>query len=262
LVYEERFAMTRPDDPAHSELTAIADDTLSGRRRRRLEERLAREPELRAELERQRLAVAAVRSVDLAAPASLRAFVEAEREHARRPARRRRVALGGCLAGAAAAGTLALVLALPSGAGAPTVVEAAELAELPPTASAPRPGRPELLAVSAFGLPFPDWAVAFGWTATGLRSDEIDGRDAITVFYEKNRRRIGYTVVSGDRMDPPAGAASTVRGGTTLHYFADRDRVVVTWERGGFTCILSGRGVASDVLLDLAGWRAKGKLPF
>jgi hypothetical protein len=260
LVYEERFAMTRIDDPAHSELTAIADDSLSGRRRRRLEDRLAREPELRAELERQQLAVAAVRSVDLAAPASLRAFVQAEREHARSPARRRRVALGGGLAGAAAAGTLALVLALPSGAGAPTVVEAAELAERPPTASAPRPGRPEVLAVSAFGLPLPDWG-GFGWTATGLRSDEIDGRDAITVFYEKNRRRIGYTIVSGDRMDPPGGAASTVRDGTALHYFADRDRLVVTWERGGLTCILSGRGVASDVLLDLAAWRAQAKLP-
>jgi anti-sigma factor RsiW len=71
LVYEERFAMTRPDDPAHSELTAIADDTLSGRRRRRLEERLAREPELRAELERQRLAVAAVHVFAPPAPASL-----------------------------------------------------------------------------------------------------------------------------------------------------------------------------------------------
>src|SRR5215211_6393192 len=76
--------MTRPNDAEHSELTALADGTLSGRRRRRLEERVASEPGLRAELERQRLAVAALRSSELAAPAGLRARIEAERERARR----------------------------------------------------------------------------------------------------------------------------------------------------------------------------------
>jgi hypothetical protein len=253
--------MTRQDDPEHSDLTALADDTLSGRRRRRLEARVARDPELRAELERQRLAVAALRSVALPAPAGLRARIEAEREDARGPARRRPFALGGALAGAAAAAVVALVLVLPNGAGAPTVVEASELAQRPMTAPAPRAGSPDLLTVGAFGLPFPDWG-AFGWTATGLRRDEIDGREAMTVFYEKNRRRIGYTVVAGERIDPPGGAAFAVRQGTPLHYFEDQGRVIVTWERGGFTCILSGRGVASDVLLDLAGWRAQGKVPF
>jgi hypothetical protein len=254
--------MTRPDDPEHSELTAPADGTLSGRRRRRLEERLASEPELRAELEHQRLAVAALRSADLAAPASLRARIDAERERARPPGRRGRLALGGALAGAAAAGALALLLVLPGGAGAPTVVEASELAELAPTAPAPRPGRPQVLGVAAFGLPLPDWTEKFGWSATGLRRDEIDGRDAVTVFYEKDGRRIGYTVVSGDRIDPPEGAPSAVREGTRLHHLDDRGRFIVTWERRGLTCILSGQGVALDVLLDLAGWRAMGKLPF
>jgi hypothetical protein len=254
--------MPRTHDPENSELTALADGTLSGRRRRRLEERLAREPELRDELERQRMAVTALRATDLAAPASLRERIEAERERARRPARRRRVALGGALAGAAAAGVLALVLALPDGAGAPTVVEASELAERPATGPPPRPGRPDRLAVGAFGLPFPDWAKKFGWRPAGLRRDEIDGRDAVTVFYEKEGRRIAYTVVSGDRIDPPEGAAFAAREGTRLRYLDGRGRLIVTWERDGLTCILSGRGVEPDVLLDLAGWRAQGKLRF
>jgi hypothetical protein len=254
--------MTRPDVPEHSELTALADGTLSGRRRRRLEERLESEPELRDEFERQRLAVAAIRSTDLAAPAGLRARIEAERDRARTPVRRRRLALGGALAAAAAAGVLLLLLALPGGAGAPTVVEASELAGRPSTGPPPRPTRPDLLAVRAFGLPFPDWAENFGWRATGMRRDEIDGRDAITVFYEKEGRRIGYTVVSGDPIDPPADAASARRKGTQLRYLDDRGRLIVTWERDGFTCILSGRGVPPDVLLDLAGWRAQGKLPY
>jgi hypothetical protein len=254
--------MNRTDGPDHSELTALADGTLSGRRRRRMEERLAREPELREELERQRMAVTALRATDLSAPASLRERIEAEHERARGPARRRRLALGGALAGAAAVGVLALVLALPHGAGAPTVVEASEVAERPATGPPPRPGRPGRLAVGAFGLPFPDWADKFGWRPVGLRRDEIDGRDAVTVFYEKGGRRIGYTIVSGDRIDPPEGAASAAREGTPLRYLDDRGRLIVTWERDGLTCILSGRGVESDVLLDLAGWRAQGKLPF
>jgi hypothetical protein len=254
--------MTRPDVPEHSELTALADGTLSGRRRRRLEERVEREPELRAELERQKVAVAALRSTDLAAPTGLRERIEAERDRARPPARRRRLAVGAALAGAAATGALALVLVLPGGAGAPTVVEASELADRPSSGPPPRPGRPDLLAVSAFGLPLPDWAEKFGWRATGLRRDEIDGRHAVTVFYEKDGRRIGYTVVSGERIDPPDDAASAAREGTPLRYFDDDGRLIVTWERDGFTCILSGRGVARDVMLDLAGWRAQGKLPF
>jgi anti-sigma factor RsiW len=254
--------MARPHDPEHSELTALADGTLSGRRRRRLEERLERERGLREELERQRHAVAALRAADLAAPAGLRTRIEAERERARGPARRRRLAVGGTLAGAVAAGALALVLVLPDGAGAPSVVEAAELAERPSAGPPPRPGHPDRLAVAAFGLPFPDWAQEFGWSAIGARRDEIDGRDAVTVFYEKEGRRIAYTVVSGDRIDPPDHAASAERAGTRLSYLEDRGRLVVTWERRGFTCLLSGRGVPRDVLLDLAGWRAMGKIPF
>jgi hypothetical protein len=142
------------------------------------------------------------------------------------------------------------------------VVEASELAERPATGPPPRPGRSDRLAVGAFGLPFPDWADKFGWRPAGLRRDEIDGRDAVTVFYEKEGRRVGYTVVSGDRIDPPEGAASAAREGTRLRYLDDRGRLIVTWERDGLTCILSGRGVEADVLLDLAGWRAQGNLPF
>jgi anti-sigma factor RsiW len=254
--------MTRPQDPEYSELTALADGTLSGRRRRRLEERVASDPGLRAELDRQRLAVAALRSADLAAPASLRARIDAERERARRPARRRRLTVGGALAGAAAAGALALLLALPGGTGAPAIVEASELAELPSTATAPPSDRPARLAVGAFGLPFPDWAKEYGWSATGVRRDEIDGRDAVTVFYEKEGRRIGYTIVSGARIEPPDGAAAATRGGTRLSYLDDGGRLIVTWERRGYTCILSGEGAPRHVLLDLAGWRAQGKIPF
>jgi hypothetical protein len=36
----------------------------------------------------------------------------------------------------------------------------------------------------------------------------------------------------------------------------------VTWERHGRTCVLSGAGVAATKLLDLAGWKGLGAVPF
>ena len=68
--------MNRPPMLDTSDLTALADGSLAGRRLERLEELLGDAPELRRELDRQRRAVAAIRSVDLLAPTWLRARVE------------------------------------------------------------------------------------------------------------------------------------------------------------------------------------------
>jgi hypothetical protein len=216
----------------------------------------------RPDLGRERFAVAALHAVELKAPLRLRERIEAERERARGPARRRRLTLGGVLAGATAAAALLVVLLLPGGAGGPSVVEAAELGTLPPTQPAPEPGRPKLLDASAFGLPFPDWAEKFGWEPSGRRVDELEGRRAVTVFYEKEGREIAYTIVSGDALPPPDPSASARREGSSLRYVKPDGRTIVTWERGGRTCILSGEGVPATKLLDLAGWKGLGAVPF
>jgi hypothetical protein len=262
-------------DRTERELAALADGSLTGRRRRRLEAKLAASAELRDALERQRRAVAAVRSLEVRAPDALRARIEAEYARAsggrRAPAAgrvarsplSRRLGLVSGLAGAAAAVLLALVLTLPGGAGGPSVVEAAELSERPPTEPAPQPAGPKLLDAGAAGLPFPDWAERFGWRASGERRDEIDGRDAVTVFYEKEGRTIAYTILSGDALDPPSDSARAEREGTTLRYLREEGgRLIVTWERDGRTCVLSGSGVAANKMLDLAGWRGMGGVPF
>lgn len=119
-----------------------------------------------------------------------------------------------------------------------------------------------MLDARAEGLAFPSWAKDFGWRATGRRMDEIDGRRAVTVFYEKEGRRIGYTILSGDAIDPPDEARRTARDGTVLHGLTGDGRVIVTWLRDGKTCVLSGSGVEPDVLLDLAAWRGKGAVQF
>jgi hypothetical protein len=214
------------------------------------------------DLDKQQFAVAALRSVELWAPPGLRTRIEAERERARKPARRRRFALGGALAGATAAAAVLVALLLPGGAGGPTVVEAAELASRPPTEPAPAPGEPKLLDASAFGLPFPDWAEKFGWEASGRRVDELDGRRAVTVFYEKDGREIAYTIISGEALPAPEPSAAATRERTPLRYVKTGERTIVTWERNGLTCVLSGSGVPATKLLDLAAWKGLGAVPF
>ena len=214
------------------------------------------------DLGRERFAVAALRSVEIKAPPRLRQRIEAERVRAHGPARRRRLTLSGAVAGATAAAALLVVLLLPSGAGGPSVVEAAALGTRPPTAPAPQPGRPKLLDASAFGLPFPDWAEKFGWEPSGRRVDELDGRRAVTVFYEKEGRRIGYTILSGDPIDPPGEASTANREGLILRGLSADGRVIVTWLRGGHTCVLSGTDSDAATLLDLAAWQGKGAVEF
>lgn len=251
--------MTSGDDRL-AELTALADSTLRGRRRARLLAEVGRSPELAERFEKQRRAVAALRSVDERAPAWLRARVEPERKRRRRPLS---LPLAGGLA-AGAAFALILALVLPGGAGGPTVVEAAELAAKPAAAPAPAPdpAEPKLLEARAAGLAFPSWAKEFGWRATGRRVDELDGRRAVTVFYEKEGRRIGYAIISGERIDPPDEARRAVREDTVLYGLSADGRVIVTWLRDGVTCVLSGSDVEPNILLDLAAWKGKGAVQF
>ena len=165
--------MNPTDTHPSAKLTALADGSLDSPA---LLERVAASPELRDDLERQVRAVTALRSVDLDAPAGLRMRIQAERVRARKPVRGRRIALGGALAAGLAAAALALTLAVPdAGPAGPTVVQAAQLAQLPPAGRGAAPGSPKLLDVTAFGLSYPDWGPGFGWQATGVRRDRLAG---------------------------------------------------------------------------------------
>jgi hypothetical protein len=172
--------------------------------------------------------------------------------------------LGGAIA-AVAAVALALVLVLPGAvSGGPSVADAAALAEQPPTQPAPAPvaSTPQLLRAEVDGVSFPNYAAKFGWKPVGARRDDVGGRATTTVFYEKDGRRIGYTIVSGDALDPPADARTTERGGVEFHTFSVDGRPAVTWERQGRTCVLSGQAVPHTELVTLADWRGKGAVAF
>ena len=246
------------------ELAQLADGSLRGAEREALEARVAASPELQAALQRQQAGITAIRGLDLQAPPGLRSRIEADSARPPGRVRRRRLAIGGALAGAAAAAALAAILVLPSGAGGPTVVEAARLSDLPAQQASVPVDRdnPKLLDAAVEGVPFPNLHAEFVWHQAGKRSDELDGRHTVTVFYTRNGQRVGYTIVSGDAIDPPAESRATTQNGVELHTTTERGQAVVTWLREGRTCVISGKGVSAKDLREVASWKGDGGVPF
>ncbi|MGH2881839.1 MAG: hypothetical protein ACRDPA_03890, partial [Solirubrobacteraceae bacterium] len=191
------------------------------------------------------------------APERLRAKIDASRP-SRATATRRRFTYAGATVAALAAVVLALVLALPSGTpGAPSVSDAAALAARGPAQAAPvpDPNMPSARLHQNIGdVYFPNWMSRFGWSAVGSRTDKLDGRTAITVYYERNDDTIAYTIVHSPPLAQPTGKAINWRG-TDLHTLNLNGRLVVTWRRGGDTCVLSGTGVKAAELQRLAAWK-------
>jgi hypothetical protein len=168
-------------------------------------------------------------------------------------------------AGVVGALVVVLVVALSvDGPGRSRVVEAAELSLSPSTEAAPHidEQQPALLRRSFAGVTFPAWSEKFGWRADGARSDELDGRETATVFYRHTHHRIGYTVISGRTIEPPEDAETLNAGGLELHRFRLGFQDVVTFERNGRTCVLSGDVHDPDTLVKLASWRGDGSVNF
>ncbi len=194
-------------------------------------------------------------SAQVRAPRGLRAGLEPLRRDARRRRRTRAltIALGGALAAAAA---VVLALALPGDVpDRPTVAGAAALAERPATRPPPGPAGPRRLSAAVEGVAFPDWGDV-RWPPTGMRTDRIDDRAVTTVFYVRAGRTVSYQIVAGDPLPPPVATRQEMVGDTVYRTFRAGERTVVTWVRGGRTCIVSGRGVRAEILRRLATWEA------
>ena len=225
------------------------------------DERMDRD-ELERRLDAQERARELVARAAVPAPDHLRARIE-EMAVARAPRRPRRRALAAGVAVAAMALAALFALVLPGGAGGPALAEAAGLADRVATAPAPsaRPDAPALLAAEVEGVAFPDWATDFGWTATGTRSDEIGGRPAVTVFYEREGRRLAYTIVAGDALDAPGDPVVTVDG-VEFRVVETSAGESVTWERRGRTCVITAPGTSRDAVIELAAWKGGGAVDF
>ena len=203
------------------------------------------------------------------APLALRERIEADRARAGRRggAGRSRGLLGKLVpaGGLVAAAVVALVLVL-GGSSAPSVLATASLAARGPVLPAPAEDEAHgtLLKTSMQGVPFPYWGGSFKWEAVGARDDKIEDRPAKTVFYDNPKGvRAAYTILGGDKIDAPSNARKQKSHGTTLWISQDHGRRIVTWTRGGHTCVLSAPlAVPEQKLLELASWKGKGGVPF
>jgi hypothetical protein len=265
----------KPED-THAELAALADGTLPAARSEQLLAQVADSPDLAAELERQRRAVAIVRSLEsVQAPPPLRRSVETATAGGEKPesagprstrTRRRRTVPARLQAGAAVAlaavAVVAVVLALTGGSGtptaAPTLLQASSAGVRPSTQPPPPQSRrnPNLLASSAAGIAFPYWGDRFGWQTAGARTDTVAGRTVTTVFYtHRGAGRVWYSIVSGAALPLPAGSATIERHGVSFHVVRAANPTVVTWREAGHTCILTARAVDAGTLVRLAAWQ-------
>jgi len=223
-----------------------------------------RNPQTEAEL------VAFVRSIDVAAPASLHTGVQAlvadqQTRHTPRGARRSRLAvpvLAGALAAVAAIVIALVAFAGGGGSGMPDELHAASQltlggAMLGAPAESPR-NRSELTA-QVDGVSFPYWEESFGWRASGARVDRVGGRLVRTVFYTNARgQRIGYAIVGGTPPPRVSGGTELWVQGKPFRLLQIGDAKAIAWLRSGRLCVVSGRGVDGATLLRLASWHARG----
>jgi hypothetical protein len=249
--------MSREPNDIQAELSALADGTLPAGRREQVLARVSESPELAANLEDQRRALAGIALQEtVRAPVQLRSSIQALADSAGTPSRPRksrlRLAAMGALTAAAVA-TAVLVLTAtsppPKGGSAPTVLQAARLALGPATLASPAesPRDHDLLARSV-GQP--------GWRAAGARTDRLGGRTVTTVFYSDGASgRIGYAIVAGPALPVPRAATVVERGGVRFSVLGSSGAAVVTWRQAGHTCVLAARGVGSQTLMGLASWR-------
>jgi hypothetical protein len=168
---------------------------------------------------------------------------------------------GGVAVLVATAVALVVLLGGPGGGG---VVEAAQLSELPSERPAPArdPQDPRLLTRRFAGVTYPDWTREFRWRAVGERSDQLEGQPTATVFYRHTHHRIGYTVISGTTIASPDDAERLNVNGLELRRFRVGEQDVVTFERNGRTCVLSGNVHDPDTLVKLAAWKGDGSIVF
>jgi hypothetical protein len=194
--------------------------------------------------EGQRRVVHALQSGGPAVPEALLRRIE-QMQQAPRARRAPRLPARPALAGAVALAAAVVIVVMLSlgGPGRPSTVQAAELSPLPSERETPR---------SFVGVSYPDWAKRFGWFAVGGRDDKLGNRSTTTAFYRHTHHRIGYTVISGRPIEPPANAEVTTVKGVTLHRFRLGAQDVVTFVRNGHTCVLSGEVHRASTLVKLA----------
>jgi hypothetical protein len=159
----------------------------------------------------------------------------------------RRLKLAGALSAGAAVLGIVVGLAV-GGGGAPSALDAAAFASGEAETGPPAfvVDDPEHLDVRVGVVTFPSWSHT-PWRVSGARDDELDGREARTVFYDHDGTRVGYTVVEGE-LDWPDG--TTQRDG--IRVLRRDGELVAFWRVNGETCVIvAPEAVGEDRLLKM-----------
>ncbi|MCL2419466.1 MAG: hypothetical protein FWD04_09250 [Conexibacteraceae bacterium] len=168
------------------------------------------------------------------------------------PAPQWRPAIGlGALASVAAV-LLAVILVTSGSSATPGITQAAKLAFVPATGTAPRVASTHYLDVAYHGVTFPNYE-RLNTSATGQLRNHITGRSALTVFYRlHDGKQLSYTVFAGRPLRRPSAARLTHYRGVPLWVYRTSDGLsVVTLVRHGRTCVLAA-ATPKDTVLNLA----------
>lgn len=226
-------------------LLALTEDRAVEPEQRPVAGRLQADPACRRALERQREVVRALRGGGPFVPPGLSARYSAG-QAAARPHRRQRAfkrpPLRTSLVGVAAAvaALVVVVLLLGSPQSQPNAAQVAAIwtrsASVPVAAD---PADPRQLDISFHGIVYPNYHDREGWHPLAARYDRIGGLRTATVLYATGARRAAYTVVPTTRLSVPVTATHLRAAGLSLTEFRSRDRWIVTFVKGGNTCVLT-----------------------
>jgi hypothetical protein len=247
-------ALSRRDERL---LVGLADGTLTGRRRRRAEERARSIPGAERLIARQQRVARALRAGLDEAPAPAAVSVRPAPE----PRAPLRHAAAGALAAVLAACVAVAALVAP-GADPPSPERVAVLSMLPATEPRP-PQTGTALEAEVDGVRFPNWEPDFGWRTTGMRRDRLGDRDTATVYYEHHGHRLAYTIVAGPALGLPDGARIVERDGLRIALYRDPrhgGHDVAVFERDGHTCVVAGHVLEVETIVELSAWRGGGQV--
>jgi hypothetical protein len=196
---------------------------------------------------------AAIRAAaaEVSAPLTLRERLAGEGRAAGRQGRLR-VFAAGTLGVAVAAVAVALILA--SAGGGPKVGAAADVALAQPTGPQPATSakHPNRLKAEVGGVAFPSWHGS-EYKPVAVADREVGGRVSTVVWYRGPAgRNVGYVIVPGDSLPTPDGSRTVTRAGVDFAVGRRGGGTVVSWERGGHTCVIAARGVPTRNLVALA----------
>ena len=185
-----RFRQT-PEEKAGQAITRLVDEPATGTQPAQSGE-WADRPEIRRQVARQRRVADELRSGGPAVPDQLVRNIDAKVREAYGSAaprpRRTRLASGSAWRPAIAVGGLAVVCAAiviavaGGGSSGPSIPAAAALAFAPSTGPAPGVKSAQYIDAAYGGVTYPNYA-KFSVPPTGVRTDRIGGRPALTVYY-------------------------------------------------------------------------------